>query len=171
MKKTIFFDVGGTLIDSPSSPIPIWRELLSDLGLHADPQVVKEALQDADKTLIPQIYSYKGRISEFWLQYDRLVLEKLHISDSYGKYSREIERGFDRPEWFRLFPDSRETLQYLKDSQYRLAVISNNTDDVYKHLDWFGLRKYFDDITYSQEAGAEKARPCDLPLGVEASTV
>jgi putative hydrolase of the HAD superfamily len=165
--KTIFFDVGGTLIDSPQSPIPVWLKLLDNLGLHADSRLLNEALREADTVLLPQIYNYKGLMEEFWLRYDRLVLEKLHIRDPDGKYSKIIERGFDNPELFRLFPESVETLQNLQKAGFRLAVISNNTDDVYKHLEWFDLRKYFDSITYSQEAKAEKPDPAIFLLALK----
>lgn len=165
--KTIFFDVGGTIIDSPPSPEPIWLELLNRLGLHGDRVLLNDAIQKTDKILVPQIYNYKGRMKEFWLQYDRLVLEKLRIPDPHGRYASEIEESFDRPEWFRPFPETVEALQNLKNSGFRLAVISNNTDDVCKHLDWFNLRKYFDNITYSQEADAEKPDPAIFRLALK----
>src|SRR5713226_2878990 len=106
-------------------------------------------------------------MESFWNIYDSFVLDKMGISDREGKLCRAIERGFDQPKWFRLYPESRETLEALKHLGHKLALISDNTDDLHKHLKWLDLRKYFDSVTYSQEAGAEKPNPAIFRLALK----
>ncbi len=165
--KNTFFDLGGTLADVPLSVDQIWLELLKDLGQRVDSRKLEQAIREADQLYGPRVYDFKGRMESFWNLYDGFVLDRMSISDPEGMLCRAIERGFDQPKWFRLYSESRETLETLKSLGYKLALISDNTDDLHKHLSWLDLRKYFDGVTYSQEVGAEKPNPAIFQLALK----
>ena len=57
---------------------------------------------------------------------------------------------------FHSFPEAAEVLQELKESGYRLHVISNATEELLPRRQRLGLSPCFQTITFSQEARAEK---------------
>jgi len=75
---------------------------------------------------------------------------------------------------YRAFPESAEVLSELRRRGYRLAICSNNSDIVLDQLQVTGLAGYFETVTYSEEAGAEKPHPLIFQvalrrMGVDAS--
>ena len=167
--KTIFFDFGDTLAYWSGSEVEIWLELLNQLGIRAKPDAIEQADQEAKAFFTPKIYEYKGRMEEFWQLFNSFVLNKLGIPDPDGRLAKAIERGFEQEEdrWFHLYPESRETLEALRRHGYKLGMISNNTDELLKRLDRLDLAKYFDSVTYSQEAGVEKPDPLIFQLALK----
>jgi len=154
--RTIFFDFGDTLAYMHPSPAEIWLELLHKLGIRVEPKRLERAHQEAAEFFAPKIYQYKGRMEEFWLLFDRSIFNKLGISDTGDRLAKAVQQGFREAHWFHLYPETRETLDLLRKSGYQLAMISNNSDDLLRRLEQLDLAKYFDSVTYSQEAGAEK---------------
>jgi HAD superfamily hydrolase (TIGR01509 family) len=55
----------------------------------------------------------------------------------------------------------------LKGQGYGLGIISNNNDDLRKQLIMLELSGYFDSVTYSQEAGANKPDPTIFQLALK----
>ncbi len=163
---TVFFDFGNTIVALTSSSAEIWCEVLQDRGVTTDPKAVDLALHEADAALTQVLYDYKGRMREFWTRYDAMVLHRLGIADSGRALAASIDRGFEDPRWFHVFPETREVLDSLRGSGLALGVISNNTSDLIDRLDRLDLARYFDHVTYSQEVRAEKPAPAVFRLAL-----
>ena len=164
---TVFFDFGRTLVDVPYSASEIWLEIMNEAGLKVDPGLLKRALEAADSTFLPKVYDYKGKMPKFWILYDAFVIDKLGLSDPEGKLPGTVEKRFQEPKWFQLYPETREVLESLKSDGYSMGLISGNTDDLLRQLDQLDLAKYFTTVTYSQEARAEKPNPAIYRLALK----
>lgn len=166
--KVVFFDYGGTLAYMDPPPEVVWLRLLEELGFHADPDAFQKAFQEAQEiTSRLSLYDYHGRMQEFWRLYDSLILERLGIADPKGVLEHAINAGFQRSEWYHLYPDVRDTLKTLRAKGYRLGIISNNVDDMLARMKDLKLTHYFDTVTYSQEARADKPDPAIFRLALE----
>ncbi len=91
----------------------------------------------------------------------------LELADKEGSLVKEVNKWFYQPKWYRLYPETREALQALKNHGYELGIISGNNDDLLRQLKWLGLSEYFDSITYSQEARANKPEPAIFQLALK----
>lgn len=165
--NTVFFDFGDTLGEITHSVLEIWLAAAAEHGLILQQDAPLEALKAADKVCSPKVYEYKGRMPEFWSLYDAFVLNKLGVSDRDGDLSRMIGSAFlDAKKWLRVFPETHSVLSKLKQRRYALGKISNNTDEIFDRMRSLDLVRYFDTITYSQEAGAEKPDPAPIKLAL-----
>jgi putative hydrolase of the HAD superfamily len=166
--KNIFFDLGDTLGEVEHSVPEIWLDTAAENGVTLKPDALLESLKAADRKYSPRVYEYKGRMPEFWCQYDAYVLSRLGIHDRDGNLCRAISRAFlDAMKWSRVFPETHPVLSELKRRGFSLGIISNNTDEISDRMESLGLVRYFDTITYSQEAGAEKPDPAPFRLALQ----
>jgi len=163
---TVFFDFGNTLVASTSG-VEIWRRVMGELGLAVDLGQLEAAIREEDRAVILQYYDYRGRMPAFWERYDRRVLDRLGIADHHETVRQRIEAGFDAGRWHRPYPETRGILESLRSMDYRLGVISNNTDDIHRTLGAHDLAGYFDHVTYSQEVRAEKPDPAVFRLALD----
>jgi putative hydrolase of the HAD superfamily len=165
--KTVFFDVGNTLFYASPSPSEIWLEFLDSSGFQVQPSVLHEALNEADQFYQDKLFDYKGQMEKFWAAYDSIIVRGLGIADKNGNLVGRVSNWFYPPRWYRLYPETEETLQALKGQGYGLGIISNNNDDLRKQLIMLELSGYFDSVTYSQEAGANKPDPTIFQLALK----
>ena len=165
---TVFFDFGDTLAYSLLPPLEMWVKVGAEHGKLLRRDSLRRALSSADQEFLPKVYEFRGRMEEFWGAYDRFVLEKLGVRDTGGHLSRAVERYFlETKKWARPFPDTHSTLSALIQKGLALGIISNNTDEVLDRLNDLDLLKYFETVTYSQEAGAEKPAPEPFRLALK----
>ncbi len=157
--RIVFFDYGDTLAYMSPAPLQVWMLLGEELGLHIDLDPLQHAMNQADAHFASQLAAYGGRMSEYWMRYDAFILKSLGIGDRRGEWHKAIHEGFNRPDWYHVYPETHAVLGRLKERGYRLGIISNNVDDIMQRLEQLDLLQYFDTITYSQEAGAEKPDP------------
>lgn len=166
--KVVFFDYGGTLAYMDPAPEAVWLRLLEELGFRPHPEAFQSAFQEA-KEIVGRLnlYEYHRRMREYWRHFDGIVFEKLGIADPNGTLAAAIDSGFERRDWYHLYRDVPETLETLRAKRYRLGIISNNVDELLNRLRQFELMHYFDTVTYSQEARADKPDPAIFELALE----
>lgn len=157
--RTVFFDFGGTLAEPISDPSDVWVEVAQTLRVEKGRDEVQQALRRADEWFHTAVFAYHGRTPELWRGYDRLVLRHLGIDNPDERQIAVVQERFARVQWTRPYPESRATLEVLRTRGYGLGVVSNATDEVMERLGEFDLKDYFDSVTYSQEAGANKPDP------------
>lgn len=162
---TVFFDFGNTLV-ATTPTVKFWQRALREIGLLVDGDRLEAALREAERGFVPAYYDYHGRMPAFWERYDRQVLDLLGIGHRERDVRDRIEAGFEVGRWHRPFPETREVLESLRAMGYRLGVVSNNTDDIHRGLAVHDLARYFDHVTYSQEARAEKPDPAVFRLAL-----
>lgn len=164
--RTVFFDFGGTLAEPITEPLDVWLELAGTLSLDRDRGALERALGASHEWFHTAVFEYDGRTAELWRQYDERVLGALGIEDRDGSLTAAIEERFRRVQWNRPYPESRSVLETLLHRGYTLGVISNATDELLDRLRDLELAGYFDSITYSQEAGANKPDPTIFRLAL-----
>ncbi|MGD0318777.1 MAG: HAD family hydrolase [Nitrososphaerales archaeon] len=165
--NTVFFDFGNTLGYSTLSVLEAWVAAAAERGIVLQQDALLEAMKAADQIYSPKVYEYRGRMPEFWGLYDACVLDRLGIADGDGSLSRAVGSAFlDAGRLFRVFPETHPVLSELKQRGYSLGIISNNTDEMLDRMKSLGLVGYFDTVTYSQEAGAEKPDPAPFELAL-----
>jgi putative hydrolase of the HAD superfamily len=169
--KHIFIDLDKTIWDFESNSRATFREIfekyrlrsrginhlndftevytrINDLlwGSYRENKIKKEVLS---------IRRFELTLQEFGI--DDLMLAT-HIAEDYITLS---------PLKTILFPHSREALNYLK-LNYLLHIITNGFEEVQqKKLDACDLRKYFNTITTSEEAGVKKPETGIFELALE----
>jgi putative hydrolase of the HAD superfamily len=164
---TVFFDFGNTLAYSTHSPLEIWTKTAAEHGVELRRRDLARAIASADQACNAKVYEFRGRIEEFWDMYDSHVLAVLNLADRRGKLRTAISLAFlDAKRWLRLFPETQSVLSQLRRDGYELGIISNSTDEMVERLEILGIIRYFDTVTYSQEAGAEKPDPAPFRLAL-----
>lgn len=120
MIKTLFFDIGYTLVDESS----VWQKRCEEqaateeakcLGLSAE-SIYKE-IEKASLARLPQY---------------RTVIKKFQFS-TIAPYRHELEE---------LYNDAPDVLSFLSD-KYELGIIANQTDGLQNRLIKFGILQYF----------------------------
>jgi putative hydrolase of the HAD superfamily len=165
--KTVFFDAANTLFYASPSRNEIWLEFLTTEGFRVQPSVLEQALSEADSLYETRLYDYHGRMEELWRLYDSIIFRKLGITDKESGLVKEVNNWFYQPKWYRLYPETHEALRGLKNHGCKLGIISGNNDDLLRQLEWLDISDYFDSITYSQEARANKPEPAIFQLALK----
>ncbi len=157
--RAVFFDFGGTLAWTPPSvsrPAVVWTATFERLGLPIVEVRFEEALSQVDQELGSLIYSFVGRMDEYWRLYDDCVMDHLRIRRRRDEIRAAVQQVFDDPSNVRLYPETRTVLTKLTAQGYRLGVISNHNDRLLSELKVHRIDRFFGSVTYSQEVGAEK---------------
>lgn len=137
--KWIFFDIGSTLVDESACELFRVRHLAAQPGA-----------PDAD-TLCRMISEKAGKLQSAYKQTAREL--NLRITP----WPSHLEK---------LYPDTVPALEYLS-GRYRLGIIANQNPGLEKRLVGFGIRRYFDVIVSSAEAGIAKPDPAIFTHALE----
>lgn len=160
--KGIFLDLGGTLIYPPSGS---WT--FSELAYRYFPQETlaqtraQEAMRKAQSELEADhcLHTLEEEYAQFYQYYASLAeaLPELGLTaadlDTVTK-----DKIYNKKDNYRLFDDTVATLEALK-GKYKLGIISDTWPSIVPLLEFIGILKYFDCITYSYEVGALKPDP------------
>jgi putative hydrolase of the HAD superfamily len=155
----IFFDFGGTLVDSDASieqPWEVWINVGHQFGVSLTADRVRPLAEEADRRFGPRIYEFAGRTSEYWEMHDLWLIDQLDCTVPPRGFLEAIQAAFNDPKHLWLFPDALSALERARSIAPHLGVISNHTDRLLGELDHLGIRPLLDSVTYSQEVGAEK---------------
>lgn len=160
----IFFDLDHTLWDFDTNA----RETLYQL--HCDLQLAERGVHDFDLFLKHYLEHNdrlweryrKGLIRQDELRLKRMVLTLLEFQIADDALCREMNDLFLQllPTRTRLFPDTKEVLQYLTDKGYALHLITNGFDKVqHSKLKSSGLHPYFREVVTSECSNSLKPEP------------
>lgn len=147
--KTIFFDLGGTLLDSDN----IFEYIAGQWNIEN-----KKEIQDS-------LFSHFLKIKENSLNFKtvtQLLSEAVkEVSQEYNLLDISSEvRNFYKEIYLNrvyLFKDSLETLNFLKKKGYRLIVVSDaDSEIVYPQLEKLGIKHFFTDFIISSDIKAYK---------------
>jgi putative hydrolase of the HAD superfamily len=183
--KAIAFDVGDTLIVRRRDVAGAVCEVLARHGY--------EIWGDAVEALIPEMNRYAGTlITNVAMHADqralteanhekyRFLLRRLGVAsggeapgggalpeDPVDLMAREIQSVYDVADAWAPIEGAAEMLAELKGSGFKLAVISNWTDNMESILEGLGLAGYFDTIVVSAACGLYKPHPAIFRLAAE----
>jgi putative hydrolase of the HAD superfamily len=166
MLKTIFFDVAGTLVFTRERIGLSYARLAQRYGLEANDKAVGAAFRRAFNAA-PGLAFGPGhdarelrRLEREWWR--RVVVETFA---EFGEF-RDFDDYFDAlfnflgdPANWKADLEAVHLLERLKERGHTLGMISNFDYRVYGILEGLGLRRYFDSMTISSEAGWAKPAP------------
>lgn len=142
-KKAVLFDMDGTLINTYEN---------------IDFRLVLNELKTVQKTLILNVL--KSRVHSF-ADMERKIYEtcddEAEAQDLIQRIQDFLSKHYDQAS---LKKDALTFLQYLKQSQYKVCLCTNNATDVVEHiLQSKGIREYFDCVITSQQVTHSKPNP------------
>ncbi|MBS4059770.1 MAG: YjjG family noncanonical pyrimidine nucleotidase [Bacteroidetes bacterium] len=158
--KHIFFDLDHTLWDFNTSSLYTIKEMFRIFELAAKGVPTHEVF-------VKEYHIHNDRLWELYRngELKKEVLSSLRFADTLRNFgiSDDIlaEKLSDfylyhSPRNVFLFPNTLETLGYLK-KKYSLHIITNGFEEVqHTKLEVSGLRKYFNTVITSEEAGVKK---------------
>ncbi|HLV43283.1 MAG TPA: YjjG family noncanonical pyrimidine nucleotidase, partial [Brumimicrobium sp.] len=161
--KDVFFDLDRTLWDFDKNSESALRIIYEELKLDNYAASFEHFLA-----------IYRDVNARFWKSYGEGKIDKLQLRN--GRFTdtlKEFEILDDQmgltmgnrylelsPYQTHLFPSTKEVLTELKESNYRLHIITNGFKEVqFTKLENSGIRHFFDDVLCSEEVGQSKPHP------------
>ena len=159
--KHLFFDLDHTLWDFEANARATLQQLHIDLdlvskGVHDFELFHKNYLQHNEKLWA----RYRnGYIKQEELRLKRMWLTLLDFKIADEALARQLNELFLQllPARTILFPDTKEVLQYLRDKDYQLHLITNGFEETQlSKLKYSGLRHFFKEIITSEGSNSLK---------------
>lgn len=164
--RTIFFDIGFTLLYSYPSDQEICRRVCARLGIHLHEQDLAKQWSVAEDFFIRHmranryVWANDATIREFWTMYYMKMLRPLmkdHSEHLLHELAHMITREYDAPTSWQMYPDVLPTLQMLRSSKkYTLGAISDWSNALGSILQRLKLNTYFDCLLISSVTGHSK---------------
>lgn len=168
----IFFDLDHTLWDFEKNSALTFKKILTE-------NRVEVKLSDFLQVYVPINLAFwklyrEEKITKSELRYQRLktVFDELgyFISDETIDFLA-VEYIAHLPSFTHLFPNTIETLEYLK-QKYKLHIITNGFQEVQKKkLINSGIYGYFDEVVNSEMAGVKKPNPLIFEMALKKAKV
>lgn len=179
----VLLDVGETLVGPRESFGAVYATALASVGVDLPAERFEKALRTTWDELDLQIPRGKDRYSHYpggergyWLRFAGETIRKASgrpvPEDVVERALRQLGKAFMKPEAWQVYPDVMPTLDRLRASGVRLAVVSNWDSRLPAILDFLGLSHYFEKVVVSCFEGVEKPDPAIFTralnrLGVE----
>jgi len=170
--KAFVFDMGGTLYTAAPDLVGVTIRFLQEMGL-SDPSILsaERIAQAIDGQAEPWLEAAMRNNDaqpqwtpshDEWLQYDRIVLSALGVTDGLDERAREYQMMWDdklaRME-VHLIDGCRKTLEDLRSRGYKLGIASNRWDSPHAVLKRDSIADLFDCIEYTNVPGYKKPSP------------
>jgi len=162
---TIFLDVGGTLLRAHPSVGEIYAEVAAEHGIAVDSAEVQQNVRGtfwqkllkrrSRGEMSPQTGSIEGA-KDFWREVVRGGLGEAAEHQAFDTYFEDVFEQFSHARRYRFFDEAHDVLKGLRDSGYRLGIISNWDTRLRTVLEEFEVTDMFDPIIISGEVGHEK---------------
>ena len=81
---------------------------------------------------------------------------RVGMFEGFDEFFEEVFAVFERPDSWRLFPETREVLTMLKEQGFELGIISNFDSRLFSVMRGLGIAELFDTVTISSLAHAAK---------------
>lgn len=164
-KTTVFFDAAGTLLTVNGSVGEHYAVLARAYGKDVAPHEIEAGFRRSFPNAPPLAFpgAPAAKLTELEHAWWRAVVRDIFASfgpfPRFDDYFDALYEAFAQPEAWRLYPETRATLDTLRDRGYRLGVISNFDIRLFGLLDGLGIAGHFDPIVASSRAGAAKPDP------------
>lgn len=164
-KTTVFFDAAGTLLTVNGSVGERYAMLAREYGKDVVPHEIEAGFRRSFPNAPPLAFpgAPVAELAElehaWWRAVVRDVFTDFGPFPRFDDYFDALYAAFAQPEAWRLYPETRATLDTLRDRGYRLGVISNFDARLFGLLDGLGIADRFNPIVASSRAGAAKPDP------------
>jgi putative hydrolase of the HAD superfamily len=161
--RAVFFDAAGTLFEAREPIGQSYARLARSFGVEADDQAVDAAFRRAFRSA-PGLAFGPGRSRSelrllerrWWRERVAQTFDGLGDFADFDAYFSELFDFFANPARWRADPQAAMVVERLREMGLQVGLISNFDYRIYQILDGLGLRKRFDSITISSEAGWAK---------------
>lgn len=167
--RTIFFDVGFTLLHTHPSELEICQQVCARLGLHLHLEQLQDGLVAAEEfywrhmRVNRQVWASDADITNFWLLYFMNLLRPFveeHDERRLRQLAEALNREYDSHTSWQLYPDVLPTLEALRISgRYTLGAISDWGFSLGPILQRLQLNTYFEHLLVSSLTGYAKPSP------------
>lgn len=167
--RTLFFDVGFTLLYPYPSDLEICLEVGARLGLHIHPEIIQNRLTEMEDFFLRHmranrhVWASEDAIHNFWILYYMNMLRPLieeHDESRLRQLARAIHHEYDSHTRWQIYPDVLPTLQALQASKrYTIGAISDWGISLGPILQRLQLNTYFDCLLISALTGHAKPSP------------
>ena len=160
--RTVFFDLGDTLMYVHPDVPTLYLQTCHDLGIDTTPEDMQRALHAGERMYRGALRAgrnFESSLEEarrFWQEYNELILAELGVRERRAEMARAFSERFWHPHSWRVFPEVHEVLRALHGAGLQLAVISNFTDALVAVCETHELDGYFDVLVASAAIGAQK---------------
>jgi len=96
---------------------------------------------------------------KWWRDVVYRVFEDVGMISNFDQFFDEVYEEFRDARGWRLFPETMEVLEELRQRKYTLGVISNFDSRIYSVLGSLKILEFFSSITISSETGYAKPHP------------
>jgi putative hydrolase of the HAD superfamily len=161
--QVVFFDMGDTL----TTILPSWEALYVRVcaarGILLDEQAVAAASAavfgalDTDESRLT-FENTEEADQRYYREINGAILQQAGapMNDELLRILATLQREFENPAHFHLFPDAIPTFEMLRASGYRLGIISNWSWNLPDLCDGLGIAPWFEHIVTSARVGASK---------------
>jgi len=164
--EAVFFDVGGTLLEVSPSVGHVYAAACRKRGATVDPIPLQRAFDEAWVALSRLVPSGADRYSHlpggedaWWERVSSLAFDRCAVIAAHRPPMVELRSVFARPEAWRVYPETREILETLRQKRIPLGVISNWDSRLPTLLSTLDLDGYFDCVISSAAVRCEKPHP------------
>jgi len=165
MIKAVSFDFYNTLVRFWPPLEEIQQAACHELGLKVREEAITQGYAVADvlfnrenETRSLSLRSDEERL-EFFGRYEQLILETAGVPVSLDLARQVWKMAMTVPKDFTPFDDTVPALKQLRETGYKLGVITNLRRDLDELCERVGLSPYLDFKVGSEEAGMEKPHP------------
>jgi HAD superfamily hydrolase (TIGR01662 family) len=163
--RTVLFDLDGTLVFHQPDSFDLISDFCADIGQPLSAEAGRQGRRTRHEYFVdPIIREELSALSpgEFWLHFNRYLLESIGIQGDLDRLATEVtDRFADLKLTYHCPGAGCRTLTELRARGYALGLITNrqNVDRFHQLLDEMELRSYFDLVLASGEVGVRKPEP------------
>jgi REG-2-like HAD superfamily hydrolase len=161
--RTVFFDLGDTLMHVHPDVPTLYMETCRELGISVTVAQMHDALHAGERLYRGALRAGRNietsldEARRFWQEYNELILAELGVGGAnLPELARTFTDRFWHPHSWRVFPEVHEVLRALRAAGLQLAVISNFTDALVAVCETHELDGYFDVLIASAVIGSQK---------------
>jgi putative hydrolase of the HAD superfamily len=163
MVKAVFFDAAGTIFDAKEPVGHTYAAIAAKHGLGAEAAKVTAGFRRAFSSA-PGLAFGPGHSDdelrhlerEWWRVLVRESFAGLGEFRDFDAFFDELFSYFGNPDHWAPAPQAHAVFERLRDLGLKVGIISNFDHRLYGILEGLGLRRFFDSVTISSEAGFSK---------------
>jgi putative hydrolase of the HAD superfamily len=151
--RAVLFDAAETLFTTRGSVGEIYANIARRFGSQADAKAIQAAFIRHFRGAGPLTVQDEKR---WWKDIVYRVFNDVGMVENFDEFFEQVYHNFRDSQGWMLFPETVEVLNQLKALGLKLGVISNFDTRIYSVLQALGIRRFFDTVTISSEAGYSK---------------
>ncbi|MBF2057493.1 MAG: HAD-IA family hydrolase [Cyanobacterium sp. T60_A2020_053] len=166
MPKLILLDAVGTIFGIKNNVGFAYAEIAQKYGVNGDADILNTAFYDSFKSAPPLAFSPQENPSilqqleyDWWQNIAYETFEQVNLISEFNNFEeffKELYDYFSTAEpWF-IYDDVIPALNYWRDNNIDLGIVSNFDSRIYQVLDNLQLSQYFSTVTISSQTGVAK---------------